>query len=483
MNRFQIPNPEIKNQMSKHPTESQIAELEEFLRYRSVSTDPAMAGDVRSCAEWLNKKLTAMGLESAVWETPGHPVVLARTTPDPSKRTVLVYGHYDVQPDEPLSEWKSAPFEPQIRDGRIYARGSTDNKGQIYAHIAGVEKTLREEGQLPVNVIFLIEGEEEIGSPNLPEFLRQHRNLLACDVALISDSGMAAHGVPTLAYALRGVAALECVVRGPSQDLHSGVYGGAIMNPATAAARLIASLHDAEGRVLIPGFYDAVLPMEEWERAETAAAPTGDADILEQTGSPALFGEPGFSSMERIGARPTAEVNGMGGGYQGPGTKTVLPREAFFKLTFRLVPDQKASDILDRATAHLMSQCPPGVTLEITRGHSGEAYFVDPRSEDGAAAVRALEATFGRRACLLREGGSIPILLEFRKVLGVDCLLLALASPDCNAHSPNENFPLENLAHGVELNQRVLRELSKGLRKEFTGDIPASAITDSAGRV
>jgi acetylornithine deacetylase/succinyl-diaminopimelate desuccinylase-like protein len=466
--------------MSKMPTEQQIKELTEFLRFRSVSTEPSLTGEVKACAGWVADKLRSLGLEAGVWETPGHPVVVGRSLPDPAKRTVLIYGHYDVQPAEPVEEWTTEPFEPVIRDNRIYARGATDNKGQIYAHIAGVEEVLKSDGCLPVNVIFLIEGEEEIGSPNLPAFLIENRALLACDVAVISDSGMAAHGVPTLAYALRGVAALECVLRGPSQDLHSGVYGGAIMNPATAAARLIATLHDVDGRVAIAGFYDPVRLMEDWERAETAAAPTGDADILEQTGAPSLFGEPGFSSMERIGARPTAEVNGMGSGYQGPGTKTVLPRDAFFKLTFRLVPDQNAVDILEKAEAHLRAHCPPGVALEITKGHSGEPYFMDPTTVDGAAAVRALEATFGRKACLLREGGSIPILVEFKKTLGVDCLLLALASPDCNAHSPEENFPLENLAHGVELSGRVLKELAAGASKTFRGDVPREAILESA---
>jgi len=458
--------------MRNFPTEEQVQELQEFLRFRSVSTEPELAGEVGACAEWVAGKLNDMGLEAALWPTPGHPVVVGRTVPDPAKRTVLIYGHYDVQPDEPVGEWTSAPFEPGIRDGRIFARGATDNKGQIYAHMAGVRELLRSGGELPVNVVFLIEGEEEIGSPHLAAFLRENRYLLAADVAVISDSGMVAHGVPTLAYAMRGVAALECVVRGPARDLHSGVYGGAIMNPLTAAARLIASLHDPDGRVAIAGFYDAVRPLEDWERAETAAAPTGDAEILAQTGSPALFGEPGFSSMERIGARPTAEVNGFGGGYQGPGTKTVLPREAFFKLTFRTVPDQQAGDVLQAAEEHLRRHCPPGVTLEITRGHSGEPYIVNPKSTDGAAAVRALEAVFGRPACLMREGGSIPILLEFQKTLGVDCLLLALASPDCNAHSPDENFPLENLGLGIELSGRVLRELADGERKAFRGDQP-----------
>lgn len=446
--------------MSLSAPPASISALKEFLRFASVSTDPSRRPEMQACAAWLVEKLSALGLSARLEQTPGHPVVLARSETVPGLRTVLIYGHYDVQPEEPLDLWTTPPFDPVEKDGRIFARGATDNKGQIFAHIAGVEKLLRDQGSLPVNLIFLIEGEEEIGSPSLPDFLHQHRAELACDVVVISDTGMAAHGHPTLAYALRGVAAMEVTVHGPAQDLHSGVFGGAVMNPLTAAARLMASLHDSEGRVAIPGFYDAVKPLQDWERAESAAAPVTDADILVQTGAPALFGEAGYNSLERIGARPTAEVNGMGGGYQGPGTKTVLPREAFFKLTFRLVPGQDSSTILDLAEQHLRDACPPGVTLKIARGHSGEAYEMDPHGPFGQAAQRALEQAFGRRPSLLREGGSIPILLEFQRTLGVECLLLALASPDCNAHSPNENFPLENFAIGQELTGLVLREIA-----------------------
>jgi acetylornithine deacetylase/succinyl-diaminopimelate desuccinylase-like protein len=458
-----------------------VREFLEFLRYPSISTQPGCAAHLRECAQWLHNRFTRMGLESAVRSTAGQPVVLARTLPDPAKKTVLIYGHYDVQPPDPLELWQSPPFEPEIRDGKIWARGSSDNKGQIFAHIAGLEKMLQESGEVPVNVIFLVEGEEEIGSPNLPAFLAAHREELRCDVVVISDSGMAADGFPTLAYALRGVAALEVKLRGPARDLHSGVYGGAIMNPLTAAARLIASLHQPDGRVAIEGFYDSVLEMADWERIATAAAPVTDADILAQTGAPELFGEPGYNSVERIGARPTAEVNGMGGGYQGEGTKTVLPAEAFFKLTFRLVPAQDAATILDLAEAHLRRHCPPGVTMTIERGHSGEAYFSDPQTPFGRAAQRALQTAFGQAPCLLREGGSIPILHEFRQILGVDCLLLGLASPDCNAHSPNESFPLANLALGLELHQAILHEIAAVESAPYTGDITPEAIRKNAG--
>ncbi len=463
---------------SSNLTVQQKEEFFQFLRFRSISTQAKHDADTRACAAWLRDKLESIGLESFLKETGGHPVVFARTPRDPGKRTVLIYGHYDVQPPDPLDEWKSDPFEPEERDGKVYARGASDNKGQIYAHIAGVADTLARDGQLPVNLLFLIEGEEEIGSPSLPGFLRENQELLHCDVVVLSDTGMVAHGVPTLAYALRGVAALECVVRGPSHDLHSGIYGGAVMNPISAAARLIASLHGEDGKVQIEHFYDRVQPLADWEREESLAAPCGEAEILAQTGAPSLFGEQGYNVLERIGARPTAEVNGIGGGYQGEGTKTVLPKEAFFKLTFRLVSNQSSQEILELAEKHLREHCPPGVTLEIRRGHSGEPYFVDPHNSDVEAACRALKDTFGKKVCRMREGGSIPILLEFREILGVNCLLLALASPDCNAHSPNESFPLENLEKGILLNQFVLFELAQTV---YRGDVPWGLLNRNVG--
>lgn len=436
-----------------------IQELFEFLRFPSISAQSSHKNDLQACADWLVTKLQSIGLESRKEETPGHPVVIGKTGRDSAKRTVLIYGHYDVQPPEPLAEWSSPPFEPEIRDGRIFARGSSDNKGQILSHILGVAEALQK-GPLPVNVIFLIEGEEEVGSGNLPDFLEKHRQELACDVIAISDTGMAADGYPTLSYALRGIAAMEVRVQGPSHDLHSGIYGGAVANPATAAARLIASLHDENGRVAIPGFYDAVQPPADWEREAAAASPLRDNDIAEQAGVTELDGEAGFSAIERIGARPTAEINGMGGGYQGQGSKTVLPAEAFFKISFRLVPDQKPEDILRMAGEHFEKHKPKGIHLEIEHGHGGAPYFFDPNSPDGLAARRALEKVFEKKPALMREGGSIPILTTFQEKLGCDSLLLALASPDCRAHAPNENFPVENFLLGIRLNQALLKELA-----------------------
>ena len=439
--------------------DQRIQELIEFVRFPSVSAQTEHGPDMRDCADWLIGKLDRMGMETRLVPTPGHPVVLARTVRDPAKRTVLIYGHYDVQPAEPLGAWTTPPFDPQIRNGRLFGRGSTDNKGQILAHILGVEEALTA-GTLPVNVIFLIEGEEEVGSRNLGDFLRTHRDELACDVIAISDTGMAADGYPTLSYALRGIAAMEVRVFGPSHDLHSGVYGGAVANPATAAARLVASLHDTGGRVLIEGFYDAVRPMEAWEREAAAASPLKDDDIAVQAGVAVLAGEEGYSAVERIGARPTAEINGIGGGYQGEGSKTVLPAEAFFKVTFRLVPNQKPDEILALAEEHFRKHCPPGIRLEIERGHGGEPFHLDPNARYGMAARRALESVFGQKPALTREGGSIPILVDFQKTLGRDSLLLALASPDCRAHAPDENFPLENFLAGIRLNRALLAELA-----------------------
>lgn len=402
-----------------------------------------------------------MGLQTELHETPGHPVVIARNVHQPDRRTVLIYGHYDVQPVDPVALWSSPPFEPEIRDGKIWARGSTDNKGQMLAHILGVEKTLRESGTLPVNLIFLFEGEEEIGSPNLAPFLEKHREALTCDVVAISDTGMVAPGVPTLGYGLRGIACLEAIVRGPARDLHSGVFGGAVANPASAVARLVASLHDDDGRVAIDGFYENVIDLEPWEREMWSGVPGGaDADFLGVTGSPGLFGEPGFSSAERVWARPTCEVNGIGGGYQGEGSKTVLPAEAFVKISCRLVPGQDPQDVIAKVGRHLHAHLPPGVTLEVKPGHDGKPYVCDPHSPLGKAAQRALRTAFNAEPVLIREGGSIPIVQAFRDILGVDTILLGLALSDAQIHSPDENFPIANFEAGIRLNQALLHELA-----------------------
>ena len=436
-----------------------------FLRFPSISTDESYKEKLAECAHWLLEKLNGIGLEAQLVSTPGHPVIWAKNKHHPGRKTVMLYGHYDVQPPDPLELWDSPPFDPVLKNGYVYARGATDNKGQILAHILGIQEMLEGNGDLPVNLHLIIEGEEEIGSGNLPGFLKENREALKCDVAVVSDTGMIARGVPTLSYGLRGVTACEVKVTGAKMDLHSGVFGGAVANPVTALAQLLATLHNDDGHVAIDGFYDEVKPLEEWEREAWRKLPIdGDKEILAETGAPELFGEKGFSTLERLWARPTAEINGIGGGYQGQGTKTVIASHAMAKLTFRLVPNQDGDTILKQVRKHLKKHLPLGVTMEIIDGHSGPWYLTDPHGPFGEAAQRALKQAFNKDVALIREGGSIPIVSQFRDILGVETLLLGLALADCRAHSPNENFPLENLEAGIKMNKAILQELGAGDR-------------------
>ena len=441
---------------------SHLEEFYTFLRFPSVSTDKEYAGKVSECAHWVVEKLKGLGLETELVPTPGHPIVWAKSKQVPGRRTVMIYGHYDVQPPDPLELWESPPFEPVLKDGYVFARGATDNKGQILSHILGVQEALEQNGDLPVNLHFVIEGEEEIGSGNLGNFLSKNKEALRCDVVVVSDTGMVGRGMPTMSYGLRGITALELKIVAAKMDLHSGVFGGAVANPITALARLLATLHNENGQIAIEGFYDKVKPLDEWERKAWRQLPIdGDAEILNETGAPALFGEQGYSTFERLWARPTAEINGIGGGYQGAGTKTVIASHAMAKLTFRLVPNQQGDEILNLVVRHLEKHLPLGVKMEVTRGHSGPWYLTDPNSAAGKAAQNALRQAFGKDPALIREGGSIPIVSQFRTILGVETLLLGLALPDCRAHSPNENFPLENMDSGIRLNKAVLAELAR----------------------
>jgi acetylornithine deacetylase/succinyl-diaminopimelate desuccinylase-like protein len=438
-----------------------LSQLLDFLRFGSISTDPKYKPQVDACADWLVAKLKSIGLDTHLHPTRGHPVVVARGPKKEGRPTVLIYGHYDVQPVDPLDLWKRPPFNPGVENGIITARGASDNKGQIFAHILGLEHTLKETGDLPVNVILLVEGEEEIGSPNLAPFLEEHRDALGCDVVIISDSSMVAPGMPTFTYGLRGIAALEVTLTGPDHDLHSGIFGGAVENPVTVLARLVAGLHDKNLKVTLPGFYDHVKPLALWERRAWKKLPLTEPELLKMSGAPALRGEKGFTALERIWARPTAEVNGLGGGYQGEGTKTVLPSKAIAKLTFRLVPDQDPAKIIALAEDYFRKNVPPSVCLHLKAGHSGSAYLVDPHAGFGAAAQKALGRLFpGKKAALIREGGSIPIVSDFKRILGADTLLLGLALADCNAHSPNETFPVAHLDLGARLNRYVLEEIA-----------------------
>ena len=442
-------------------TDAALNQYLDFLRFGSISTDAKYKDQVDACADWLVAKLKAIGLKPALHQTPGHPVVVAHGPKKQGRPTVLIYGHYDVQPVDPLDLWKRPPFNPGIENGIVTARGASDNKGQIFAHILGLEAALKETGDLPANVIVLIEGEEEIGSPNLAPFLETHRAELTCDVVIISDSSMVAPGVPTFTYGLRGIVAIEATLTGPDHDLHSGIFGGAVENPVTVLARLIAGLHDKNLKVSLDGFYDHVKPLEKWERSAWKKLPLNDAELLKISGAPALRGEKGFSSIERIWARPTAEVNGFGGGYQGEGTKTVLPSKAMAKFTFRLVPEQNPAKIIALVEDYFRKNVPPSVHMSLTPGHAGEPYLVDPHAGFGAAAQKALGRLFpGKKPALIREGGSIPIVADFKHVLGADTLLLGLALADCNAHSPNETFPVAHLELGARLNRYILEEIA-----------------------
>jgi acetylornithine deacetylase/succinyl-diaminopimelate desuccinylase-like protein len=438
-----------------------LNDLIEFLRFPSVSADSQFKPHVESCANWLRQRFEKSGLEAEKLPTGGNPVVLARNKHKADRKTVLIYGHYDVQPPDPLELWQTPPFEPVIRDGRLIARGSTDNKGQIFAHVIGVEKRLQSKGDLPVNVIFLVEGEEETGSPHLEDFLRKHQAALAADIVVISDTGMVAPRVPTFTYGLRGILCLEVRLTGPAVDLHSGIFGGSVANPATVLVELLAKLHDEHGKVAVPGFYDRVKPIESWERERWATLPFNDQAWLKTTGAPALYGEEGFSTLERVWGRPTAEINGLGSGYQGEGPKTIVPSRATAKLSFRLVPDQDPTELRGIITKFLTQNCPPAVTIDVLFQHQGKPYLMEPESPFGQAAQRALEKTFGQPVAFIREGGSIPITQSFKDVLNLDTLLLGLALPDAKAHSPNENFPIENFEAGIRLNQELLAEIAE----------------------
>jgi acetylornithine deacetylase/succinyl-diaminopimelate desuccinylase-like protein len=443
------------------PTDAALNQYLDFLRFGSISTDSKYKDQVNACADWLVAKLKAIGLDTNHYATAGHPVVVGRGPKKGGRPTVLIYGHYDVQPVDPLDLWNRPPFNPGIENGIVTARGASDNKGQIFSHILGLQAALQETGDLPVNLIVLIEGEEEIGSPHLAPFLESHRAELACDVIIISDSSMVAPGVPTFTYGLRGIAALEVALTGPDHDLHSGIFGGAVENPVTVLARLIAGLHDKNLKVKLDGFYDHVKPLAPWERSAWKKLPLKDADLLKMSGAPALRGEKGFSPVERIWARPTAEVNGFGGGYQGEGTKTVLPSKAMAKFTFRLVPNQDPAKIIALVEDYFRKNTPPTMRLKLSAGHAGEPYLVNPHDGFGAAAQKALAHLFpGKKPALIREGGSIPIVADFKRVLKADTLLLGLALADCNAHSPNETFPISHLDLGARLNRYVLEEIA-----------------------
>lgn len=427
-------------------------QLTEFLSIASVSTDPACADDVKNCATWLADHLTGIGLPTVtIYPTPGHPIVYAEDlSAGESAPTVLLYGHYDVQPVDPLNLWTNPPFEPVIRDGKIYARGATDDKGQVFLHVKAIEAIYKTHGKLPINIKLLIEGEEEIGSPNLAPFVRENADLLKCNAVLVSDTSMFAPGEPSIVYSLRGLAYMEINVQGPNRDLHSGSYGGAVQNPLNALATIISKLKDEYGHIKVEGFYDDVLALTEQERADLAALGHSDERLKQDVNVETLFGEEGYSSIERLGARPTLDVNGFLGGFTGEGAKTVLPARAMAKVSMRLVPHQRHDDIANKFISYVKSITPPGVTVEVTDLHGADPVLVNRDSPAMHAAVKALEETFGTKCRFTREGGSIPVVLLFDQVLGVPTVLMGFGLNNENAHSPDEHFDLGNFHTGMK---------------------------------
>jgi acetylornithine deacetylase/succinyl-diaminopimelate desuccinylase-like protein len=443
-----------------------VTELCEFLRFPSVSAQSQHKGDLQACAEWVERHCSQMGLDAQICPTAGHPIVLARTRRsaandgDGKRRPhFMVYGHYDVQPPEPLELWQTPPFQPRIEGRNLFARGSTDNKGQILAHLKAVEAYLKTGTPLPCDLTFVIEGEEEVGGTHLTKFLKERKAELQCDGVVVSDSGMPDKKNPALTYALRGIIAFEIVVHGPSRDLHSGVFGGSVENPAMALAVLLSKLRDKNGRITVPHFYDDVESLSAYERKQFKRLPTTDSELAKLLGVKKLFGEKGFTATEQRSARPTFEINGLTSGYQGEGSKTIVPAWARAKITCRLVPNQKPAKINKLVCDYLKKLCPPTVRLEIAAGHGADPYLVSPTGTHAQAALRALRAAFGCEPVLLREGGSIPIVNDFKKVLGAETLLLGLGLPDDNAHSPNEKFDLDNFENGQRMSALLWQEL------------------------
>lgn len=437
-----------------------LDELFDFLRIPSVSARGEHTADVREAAEWVAAGLRDIGFQAELHETPGHPIVLGEWRgAGPDAPTVLIYGHYDVQPPEPLSLWTSPPFEPTIRDDRLYARGAVDDKGQLHLHLKALETLASESGRLPLNVLVLAEGEEEVGSPNLMPFVQREAAGLAADAVVISDTAMIAPGVPTIGASLRGLAFFEVEVVGPARDLHSGSYGGAVVNPATVLTRIIGSMHDQAWKVTIPGFYDDVDAAETF-RERLDSIPFDEASFLEETGAPAVDGEAGFGTLERLWIRPTLEVNGLLSGYTGEGPKTVLPARAMAKISCRLVPRQDPEAVRQLIEDYVRHSVPRGVTATVRTLQAGSPWRSELRGPLYDAAKRALEQAFGRPPVAAGEGGSIPIVAEFERLLSAPVLLMGFGLPGENAHAPDEWLSLDNYWRGMHAATILLRELA-----------------------
>jgi acetylornithine deacetylase/succinyl-diaminopimelate desuccinylase-like protein len=438
-----------KDYQEKHK-ERFLNELLDLLRIPSVSAKTENNQDMITCAEAVKKSFLDAGADSAViYPTDGHPIVYAEKNIDPAKPTILVYGHYDVQPADPLNLWKSGPFDPTIIDGKIFARGSADDKGQFYMHVKALE-IMTQTNSLKANIKFLIEGEEEVGSPNLATFVKANKELLKADVILISDTSMLSMEHPSIDIGVRGLSYIEVEVTGPNRDLHSGVYGGAVANPITMLAKMIASCHDENNHITIPGFYDDVVASTNEERAKMALAPFDEAEFKTDLGVQNLWGEKGYTTNERTGIRPTLEVNGIWGGYTGEGAKTVLPSKAFAKISCRLVPNQSSTAITEKILNYFKSIAPVGVTVTASEHHGGEPYMTPIDSDAYRAAAKAINTTFGKDPIPVRGGGSIPICALFEKELGLKIVFLGFGLDSDNLHSPNEKFDIVNFYKGIE---------------------------------
>ncbi|MEX2168532.1 MAG: dipeptidase [Pirellulales bacterium] len=440
---------------------AQEADLVDLLRIASVSADSHYQPEMRRAAEWVAARFRKMKLQVEVVQTAGNPIIFAQSPPVPGAPVALVYGHYDVQPPDPLEEWLSPPFEPTVRDGNIYARGATDDKGQMLTHVQSVAAHLATADKLPLQVKFLIEGEEEVGSANLGPFVEANRDKLACDCVVVSDSSQFAKGIPAVTYGLRGIAYYEVRLRGPKQDLHSGTFGGAVTNPANALVKLLAALKDDQGRVLLDGFYDDVVPLTDRERQEFASLPFDESDFAARLGVSGLTGERDHTTLERRWARPTCDINGLWSGYQGEGAKTVLPARAGAKFSFRLVPNQDPEKVTRSVRELFETLLPPGIEVELIDHHGAPGVVFALDSRYMAAASKAIESSFGRPPVFIREGGSIPIVNTFARELNCDVLLLGWGLDDDNTHSPNEKFSLEDYHRGIRASAQLWNELAK----------------------
>ncbi len=439
-----------------------IDELKEYLAIPSISALPQHQQDVRRCAEWTAEHLRRIGIENVrLVETPGHPVVYGDWLHAEGAPTILFYGHYDVQPVDPLDLWETPPFEPTVRDGELYARGAVDDKGQVFMHFKAIEAHMKQNGRLPMNLKIILEGEEEVGSENLDNFVKEHKAELGADVVVISDSPMFDRGVPSICYGLRGLIYFQIDLRGSKSDLHSGSFGGAVANPAFVLAQVLAQMKDRGGRVRIPGFYDTVRPLRDEERAEFKKLPFNETRYRKELGAPRLFGESGYSTLERTWARPTFEVNGLLSGFTGEGAKTVIPAVAMAKVSMRLVPDQDPDKIAELFEAYVKKVTPKTVELKVTRMHGGKAWMTDFDNKFVQAAGRAIEKGFGKTPVFNREGGSIPVVATFQEILGLPAVLFGVGLPDENSHAPNEKLDLGNFHGGIIASAYLYDEVAK----------------------